>query len=93
MWTKRVLILLIADRKSLQEAISFQKPKKSPWALYKSDLPKNSLKCLRGLARYTIHFTATALTKLLHNFLYMFDPHPYAQNYRNGPNFSNGVSC
>ena len=28
-----------------------------------------------GLARYSVHSTATALTKLLHHFLYMFDPH------------------
>ena len=29
-----------------------------------------------GLARYIVHSTATALTKLLHHFLCMLDPHP-----------------
>ena len=30
---------------------------------------------LRGLARYSVHSTATALQKILHHFLYMLDPH------------------
>ena len=49
-----------------------------------------AMKCctsLWGLARYSVHFTATALTKLLHHFLYMLDPHPSAQNDSNEPSF------
>ena len=29
-----------------------------------------------GLARYSVHSTATVLYKILHHFLYMLDPHP-----------------
>ena len=38
-----------------------------------------------GIARYSVQFTATTLKKLLLHFL--LDPHPWAPNYRNGPNF------
>ena len=30
---------------------------------------------LRGLAKYSVHSTATALTKLFHHFLFVFDTH------------------
>ena len=29
---------------------------------------------IEGLARYSVHLTATALYKLFHHFLYMLDP-------------------
>ena len=40
-----------------------------------------------GLARYSVHLTATAQEKLLRDFLFMLDPHPQTQNDRNGPSF------
>ena len=33
------------------------------------------IKDLKGLARYSVHLTATALEKILCHFLYMLDPH------------------
>ena len=45
------------------------------WKYILQNFPPH-LDSIRGLARYSVRLTATALEKLLHNFLFMLDPHP-----------------
>ena len=46
---------------------------------------------LGGLARYSVHLTATALLKLFHHFLYLLDPLGSKKPKRS--KLSNGVGC
>ena len=48
---------------------------------------RKSPRIIGGLARYSVHFTATMSTKLLHHCLFMSDLRPQAQNGRIRPSF------
>ena len=56
---------------------------KFPWLTFRcrqSSLPCQTL-------NHLITWQTVRTVKLLHRFLYMLDPHPQAQNDRNGPSF------
>ena len=65
-------------------------PQGVQWKLYwgwRVNIGRVKSQCTSPGCYNNVHSTATAMQKLLHHFLYVLDPHPQAQNDRNGPSF------